>query len=115
DKNNSPIVRAAVTANRTTTYTDANGIATLNTTLGFDASYVVITAAAEGYKRQSKTAQVKRGVRYNDAGASATFVLEPGEDVASDDTPIRLVVEIIDSLTNQPLGGKTNVQIRFKG
>jgi hypothetical protein len=54
-------------------------------------------------------------VRYNDAGASATFVLEPGEDVASDDTPIRLVVEIIDSLTNQPLGGKTNVQIRFKG
>jgi RNA-binding protein YhbY len=115
DRKNAPIARAAVTVNQKTTYTGVDGIATLNTTLGFDAGYVVVTAAAEGYKRQSKSVQIKRGVRYNDAGAATTIVLEPGEDVASDDTPIRLVVEIIDSFTNQPLNGKTNVQVRFKG
>jgi hypothetical protein len=114
DKNNSPITGASVTVGNKTVQTDATGLATLDTTLGFDSTFVVVTASAEGYKRQSKSVQIKRGVRYSDAGASATMVMEPGEDVAADDTPIRLVVEIIDSFTNKPLG-QTNVQIRYKG
>lgn len=113
DKKNAPIVGARVTVDKVSVATDNNGRATVETQLG-EATYVVVTAAAEGYKRQTKSVQVRRGVRYNDADAAATIILEPGEDTPSDDTPIRLVVEIIDSFTNQRLG-KTNVQIRYKG
>lgn len=113
DKKNAPIVGATVTVEKVSVSTDVNGRANVQTQLG-EATYVVVTAAADGYKRQTKSVQVRRGVRYTDADASTTIVLEPGEDVASDDTPIRLVVEIVDGLTNQPLP-KTNIQIRYKG
>ncbi|MEW6130205.1 MAG: hypothetical protein AB1757_24430 [Acidobacteriota bacterium] len=114
DKNQAPIVGGTVSVEKISTATDATGLAMIRDVIGIDATSVIITATAQGYKRQTKIAQVRRDYQYTDATASATFVMEPGEDPPSEDTPIRLVVEIIDSFTQQPLSN-TDVRIRFKG
>jgi hypothetical protein len=114
DKNNAPIAGASVKVEKISVATDASGLATASNVIGLEATSVAVTATAQGYKRQTRTIPVRRGVNYTNATASATFVLEPGEDPAAADTPIAIVVEVLDSFTDQRLSN-TAVQIRFRG
>jgi hypothetical protein len=114
DKQKAPIAGATVKVEKTSVATDADGVATISNVIGLDATSVAVTVSATRYKSQTRMVQVRRGVQYTNASASATLVLEAGEDPLSVDTPIVLVVEVIDSFTDQPLSN-TNVQIRFKG
>jgi hypothetical protein len=113
-KDRPPIHGASVRVGNLAANTDENGLASIPTTLGLDSTDVFATVTAVGYKSLTQKIPIRRGVKYTDVTAQATVVLQPGDDPATDDTPIRLVVEIIDGLSNQPLS-KTNVQIRFKG
>ena len=113
DKNNAPIAGASVKVEKISVATDVSGLATASNVIGLEASSVFVTATAQGYKRQTRNIPVHRGVNYTNATASATFVLQPGEDAASEDTPIVLVVEVLDSFSQQPLSN-TAVQIRFQ-
>lgn len=112
DRKNAPIEGAKVLVGTKSTTTGADGKATLSASLG--ESFVVATASAEGYKSQSATIRVRRGVRYTDASATTTIILQPGEDAPTESTPLRLIVEVRDAATSNPLNCR-NVLLRLSG
>lgn len=103
DKNRAPIRGAAVKVGGISVKTDQNGVATVNSSFGLETG-VSVMASAAGYKSETRTVPVRRGVNYFNAAANATFVLQPGEDPASDESPIEIIVEVRDAAGN-PVSG----------
>lgn len=103
DKNRAPIRGASVKVGNMSVSTDENGVATVSTSFGLETG-VSVTAAASGYKSETRTVPVRRGVNYFNAAANATFVLQPGEDPASDESPIKITVEVRDP-AGEPVTG----------
>ena len=103
---NEPLRGATVTGGQGSGITDSRGIATLTVRpYAVDAGdalnwaeKVELTVSANGYKSQTKTVQLKQQRIGQPWLANETFVMEAGEDKASDDTPIKIVVEVRDPL-----------------
>lgn len=102
DKKNAPLSAASVRLDKKSVNTDEKGGAILYTAFG-EATHVIVTASAKGYRSETKSIPVRRGVRYADAVATATIILQPGEDAATEDAPVALVVEVRDSFDNKLL------------
>lgn len=104
-KGGKAIKGANVSANGKATQTDDEGMAEFTTAFN-DESEVRVTVQAKGFKTQSILARVVRDARnYYSATARSTFVMEPGEDAATEDSPYVLIVEVLNSFTNKPVKG----------
>lgn len=95
--------------------TDAQGKVTLNPKAGVvetaKGNYyegVNVTASADGYKSQTKPVAMRQSGRNMSGSGSVTFALQPGEDKADENTPIRVIVEVRESAApNNPLARAT--------
>ncbi len=102
-----PIRGASVTAGSASGTTDRDGKVTLNVKSGVVesdkragyAEAVDVQASADGYKSERRSVQLVRSSQDPGSGA-ATFVLQPGEDEAAADTPLKVVVQVRDALGN---------------
>jgi hypothetical protein len=103
DKKNVPIKGASVTVGPSIGYTDAEGKASVPAEFGIDA-LVLVTAKATGYKSESKNLRVQRGLDLTEK-ASGTIILQPGEDPATEETPFKLLVHVLNSSDNTPIDG----------
>ena len=103
DRKNAPIRGASVKVGPVAVTTNEDGKVKILTSFGLETG-VVVTASAEGYKSETRTVPVRRGVDYFNAAATATFVLQPGEDPASEETPISLIIEVRDA-AGKPVSG----------
>ncbi|HXT63267.1 MAG TPA: carboxypeptidase regulatory-like domain-containing protein [Pyrinomonadaceae bacterium] len=109
-----PLPGAEVVVNGIGTPTDREGKATLQ---GRYALTETVIVTAEGYTPKSRTIPIRKEVLSAKSYGSATFILDPD---LSDSSPIRLVVEVRDSesnnliqnanaylyLNDQPIGGE---------
>lgn len=68
-----------------------------------------VTVTAAGYKMQGQNVAVNRTARADYRRGAATFILEPD---LSENSPLRLVVTVLDSATNKPVGD-ANVLVRL--
>lgn len=107
-----PIKGATVTAGKVSGATDASGKITLDAKAGIvettkGQGYVEavnVKVSASGYKSQSRSVAIQRRGRNLEGTGSGTFILQPGEDPVSDETPLLLVVEVIDA-NQKPIAG----------
>lgn len=107
DQNPRPLKGAAVSDGRGTVYTDDKGQVQLH---GAYDRAPHITVSAHDYQSQTKKVTINKPLIGKVTG-SATFVLDPA---ASNNSPIRLVVEVRDAVTRRQLD-QANVLLRFKG
>lgn len=107
DQNPRPLKGAAVTDGRGTVYTDDKGQVQLH---GAYDRAPQITVSANDYQSQTKKVTINKPL-FGKVTGSATFVLDPA---ASNNSPIRLVVEVRDAVTRRQLD-QAKVLLRFKG
>ncbi|HEX6190636.1 MAG TPA: carboxypeptidase-like regulatory domain-containing protein [Pyrinomonadaceae bacterium] len=84
-----PLKNAAVSDGRQTTYTDAQGQATLKGAYAIDQA---VTVTADNYEPSTQRVRINKPM-FSAATGRATFTLLPG---LNENTPIRLIVEVVD-------------------
>jgi PASTA domain len=102
--------------------TDASGKVTLTPKAGVaetaKGNYfegVNVTASADGYKSQTKPVAMRKSGRNMAGSGAVAFVLQPGEDKAEENTPIRVIAEVRQAAApNNPIPGAT-VYLRLPG
>ncbi|MGQ0762032.1 MAG: hypothetical protein ACT4OT_08450 [Acidobacteriota bacterium] len=106
DNSPKPLKGAAVTDGRGTDYTDDNGQVQLRG--AFDRA-TDITVSANDYKTLTKRVPINKPLIGSNTG-NATFVLDPA---ASDNNPIRLIVDVRDATNPDRRLDKADVILRF--
>lgn len=101
-----PLKNAAVSDGRQTTMTDAAGKATLRGAYALDHT---VTVTADNYEPSTQRVRINKPM-FSAATGRATFILKPA---LNDDTPLRLIVEVVDDL-GKPVSG-AGVEFFYQG
>jgi hypothetical protein len=108
DSETRPLSRAAVSDGRSTTYTDENGRAQLK---GAYEGSQQITVTAKDYQPSTKRVGISKLFPLSKGTGSATFTLDPE---LTNNSPIRLIVEVRDAAEPHNLLNQANVYLQFK-
>ena len=103
----SPLPGALVKVGGSSVATDGNGQATLNGTFGDNEN---VTVEATGYKIQAKSVGIARLARFFVGTGKTTFTLDPD---LSENTPIRLIVEVVGPDARGKVGPIEGVGVDF--